>query len=225
MGEKTDAFYNQMTQAILPTLRWTKEDERSLWNMPFSLWSDYFSLKKAKRQMMNFYAKHQVVRKMPKLVPTYIKAVQKGRLMTMDYLQAYGDVILAQFVQNHFRRKYGLNSKQWQDFVKKEKILWENIVKMRQERQELFLRKKIMSMEKIPAEIRQRILKNNDKKRLKRCLVSYYHYQDGEDREGKKMPFGLKPPPTSLVILENPKKEEKKPKKPLPPLRLHRDSR
>ena len=120
MGNQIEAFYKEMNQATLPSLRWTEKDKKALWKLPFSQWGDYFSLKKAKYKMMNAYAKRKVVRQLPKLVPLYIKAIQKERLMTMDYLQADGDTFLAHLVPNHFSRKYGLKSKQWQAFNLKE---------------------------------------------------------------------------------------------------------
>ena len=223
MGNQVEAFYNSMHEVALPTLRWTEADKRSLWNMPISQWGDYFSLRKAKFKMMRFYAKKQVVRNLPKLVPLYIKAVQKGHFMSMDYLQAYGDLILSRFVQNHFQRRYGLNSKQWGEFLKKEEELWQTVVKLRKERQEEFLKQKIMELDKIPKKIRERIVKKNRPKLLKKCLESYYHYQDGEDREGRKLPAGIKPEPTSLVLLQT-SKETKKEKKPLPPIRSYNDT-
>ena len=214
MGSQIEAFYNEMSKAAFPSLRWTEKEASSLWNLPLSQWGDYFSLKKAKSKMMNLYAKRQVVRKMPQLVPLYVHAINKGHIMTMDYLQAYGDLILARFVQNHFRRKYGLNSKQWQAFIKKEQTMWDNVVAFRKERQANFFKQKIMEIDKIPKEIRQKIIKNNESLKLRRSLLSYYHYLDGEDRQGHKMPLGLKPPPTSLIVLSSPpKKQEKKEKK------------
>ena len=97
MGEKIDNFHHQMSESILPTLRWTAKDKQSLWNIPLSQWGDYFTLKKAKHKMMKLYANRQVAQKMHQFIPMYISAVQKRRTATMDYLQAYGDLILETF--------------------------------------------------------------------------------------------------------------------------------
>lgn len=226
MGNQIEAFYKEMNKATLPSLRWTEKDKKALWKLPLSQWGDYFSLKKAKKKMMNAYAKRKVVRQLPKLVPLYINAIQKGHVMTLDYLQAYGDTFLAHFVRNHFRRKYGLNSKQWQAFNEKEERLWQDVVALRKGRQEDFLKQKIMEIDKIPQEIRQKITKKVETLKIRRSLESYFHYLDGEDRRGHKMPMGITPPATSLVVLSSPpKKEEKKEKKPFPPIRIMRDDR
>ena len=231
MGEKIDNFHQQMSEAMLPTLRWTANDKQSLWNIPLSQWGDYFALKKAKSKMMKLHANRQVTQKMHQFIPMYISAVQKGRTATMDYLQAYGDLILENSVQNHFEQKYGTGSKQWAEFTKKESALWNKVIELRQSRQESFLKQSIMELEQLPERIRKQIIKNNNKKLLRRCLESYYHYQDGEDRNGKKMPLGLKPPQPSLVALEEriknktTEKPENKIKKPLPPIRITRTER
>ena len=223
MGIQTEAFHNDMIKAILPKLRWTEQDKRFLWQIPFSQWGDYFSLRKAKHKMMKMYARRQTMQKMPQLVPLYINAIQKGHVLTMDYLQNYGDLILKRFVQNHFRRKYGFNSKEWQTFLDKEEKLWQKVSNVRQHRQEAFLKQRIMELEKIPKNIRNRIVKNNEKNRLRRSLEAYYHYLDGEDRLGQKLPDWKKPTPTSLVILQNPpQKKPSKEKKPLPPISIWR---
>ena len=224
MGEKIEAFYEQMDKAVYPSLEWTKKDAASLWNTPISKWGDYFSLKKAKREMAVLYARQQVVRKMPKIVPLYIKSIQRGFVLTADYLQAYGDVILNHFVRKHFRRKYGLNSQAWKDFSQKEEQLWQNIVDLRKARKEEFVERSIMSLDKIPEEVRKKIVRSNPQDSLRKTLESYYRYQDGENRDGKKMPFGLKPPPTTLVRLEkmSENRKTKERRKPLPKIQINR---
>jgi len=232
MGENVNTFYKEQNEAILPTLRWTKEDSSSLWNLPFSKWFDYFALKRAKKKMTIAYASQRPIRGISKLAPDYIKAVQKGHVLTVDYLQTYGDLILTHFVHRHFRKKYGLSSKQWKNFQQKEEKLWNEVIALRNERKENFFKDKIMHLEKIPEKIRQRIIKNISQDRLRRALLSYYRYQDGEDRSGRRMPNGITPPPTSLIVFENPEKynqaqkaEEKRPKKPLPPIFYERNRR
>ena len=233
MGEKTNTFHEEIQKAILPSLRWTGEDKRSFWSLPISKWGDFFALRKAKHKMMRMYAKHRQLREMPKLVPLYIKAVRKGHVLTLDYLQNYGDLILSHFVQNYFRRKYGFSSKQWEAFLDKEGKVWEQVVALRRRRQEKFFEEQIMKLEKIPEKIRRKIIQNTPQPKIRKALTSYFHYQDGEDRTGKKLPPGLKPSPTSLVILENqekkqktdPKEETKKEKKPLPPIFFEKNGR
>ena len=201
MGRQIEEFHKKMNEAVLPKLRWTDEDKKSLWNIPFSQWGDYFSLRKAKLKMMRMYAKRKILRKMPSLVPLYIDAINKNRLLTADYLQEYGGLYLARFVQNSFRRKYGLNSEQWKAFVKKEEAMWNRIMSLRRQRKGDFIKQQIMNLKAIPKDIRRHLVEF-DKENLKQRLESYYHYQDGENRMGQKMPKGKTPPPTSLVQLE-----------------------
>jgi hypothetical protein len=47
-------------------------------------------------------------------------------------------------------------------FTKKEEEMWEKIIVLRKERQANFFKQKIMEIDKIPKEIRQKIIKNNE---------------------------------------------------------------
>ena len=177
MDSLTERFHTQLGRAVLPKLRWHASNWKYLLSLPFSAWGDFFALRRVKLKMMKAYANRNLVSKTPSFVGAYIRAVNKNQIMTLDYLQAYGEELLRLFVRRHFRRRYGLNSPQWHEFVEKEEGALMEVVERRAARQCLFLEKTIMGLDEFPYAARKKYVKEK-RSVLKHSLDMYFREQD-----------------------------------------------
>ncbi len=177
VGKKTESFRNRLTQAAMPELLWKPKAWRRILKVIFRL-PDYLALRRAKLKMAKAYDLHNVVKQMPSFVPMYIRAVNKRQIMTLDYLQAYGDEILRHFVQNHFRKRYGLNSPQWNDFLARQEVALKRVVQLRRLRQNQFLKEE---RKNLPPAVRALISGKNPIE-AKQILMQYYQMLDEKER-------------------------------------------
>ncbi len=143
MGRHLDDFHQRMERAIMPPVKWTVRDSRSLWNTPFLEWGDYFSLKSLKKKVSVLNVADVSCDDLKAFVKPYVRSVNKKNARCLDYLYAFGDIVLREMVQMHLEKKFGKDSPKLEEFMQKEEVLWEKVIKMRHRRKFAFLQKEL----------------------------------------------------------------------------------